>query len=120
MNKLYRNFISQIAMSALLSHCVGVSYGADDQDRGQAPIVAVVASDSFAEIRQQFAWVGGLIGIPVLGGLPDTYAMMATGGKGLQGASWGRSTVGELVWRDEAIFVAEESGSGRRSGKKRP
>ena len=72
-------------MSALLSHCVGVSYGADDQDRGQAPIVAVVASDSFAEIRQQFAWVGGLIGIPVLGGLPDTYAMMATGGKGLQG-----------------------------------
>ena len=85
MNKLYRNFISRIAVVAVLSHCGGVSYAADDQDRSQAAIVAVVASDSFAEIRQQFAWVGGLIGIPVLGGLPDTYAMMATGGKGLQG-----------------------------------
>ena len=61
MNKLYRNFISRIAVVAVLSHCGGVSYAADDQDRSQAAIVAVVASDSFAEIRQQFAWVGGLI-----------------------------------------------------------
>ena len=36
------------------------------------------------EIREQCAWLGGLIGFPILGGLPDTYAMMATGGKGLQ------------------------------------
>ena len=48
-------------------------------------VLAVAACDSFAEIREQFAWLGGLIGIPVLGGLPDTYAMMTTGGKGLQG-----------------------------------
>ena len=54
-------------MSALLSHCVGVSYGADDQDRGQAAIVAVVASDSFVEIREQCAWLGGLTGFPILG-----------------------------------------------------
>ena len=58
---------------------------ADNQGNDQATIIAVAACDSFAEIRQQFAWVGNLIGIPVLGGLPDTYAMMTTGGKGLQG-----------------------------------
>ena len=85
MKKCYRNAISRIAVIALLSHCAGFSYGADNQDDGQPPIIAVVACDSFAEIREQCAWLGGLIGFPVLGGLPDTYAMMATGGKGLQG-----------------------------------
>ncbi len=85
MKNRYRNGISRIAVIALLSHCAGFSYGADNQDDGQPPIIAVVACDSFAEIREQCAWLGGLIGFPVLGGLPDTYAMMATGGKGLQG-----------------------------------
>jgi len=48
-------------------------------------VLAVAACDSFAEIREQCAWLGGLIGFPVLGGLPDTYAMLITGGKGLKG-----------------------------------
>ncbi len=74
-----------MAVIALLSHCGEISYGADDQDRSQAAIIAVMASDSFVEIREQCAWLGGLIGFPILGGLPDTYAMMATGGKGLKG-----------------------------------
>ena len=52
---------------------------ADNQGNDQATIIAVAACDGFAEIRQQCAWLGGLIGIPVLGGLPDTYAMMTTG-----------------------------------------
>ena len=45
--------------------------------------IAVAAS--FAEIREQCAWIGGLVGFPMLAGLPDTYTMMATGGKGLKG-----------------------------------
>ena len=85
MKKFYRNAVSRIAVIVLLSHCAGFSYGADDQDPNRAPIVAVAACDSFVEIREQCAWLGGLIGFPILGGLPDTYAMMATGGKGLQG-----------------------------------
>ena len=48
-------------------------------------VFAVAACDSFAEIREQCAWIGGLVGFPMLAGLPDTYAMMATGGKGLKG-----------------------------------
>ena len=84
MPKLYTNWISRIVAIALLSNCSGVSNAADNQDDGQAIIVAVAACDSFAEIREQCAWLGGLIGFPILGGLPDTYAMMATGGKGLQ------------------------------------
>ena len=100
MKKLYRNYISRIAVIVLLSHCAGFSYGADDQDRGRTPIVAVVACDSFAEIREQCAWLGGLIGFPILGGLPDTYAMMATGGKGLQGLDVNRP-IGVVVSAQE-------------------
>ncbi|MGI9446407.1 MAG: hypothetical protein ACR2NI_01980, partial [Pirellulales bacterium] len=85
MKKFYRNAVSRIVVIVLLSHCAGFSNGADDQDPNRAPIVAVAACDSFVEIREQCAWLGGLIGFPILGGLPDTYAMMATGGKGLQG-----------------------------------
>ena len=85
MKKPYRNSISRIVAIALLCHFGGFSYGADEQNYRQAPIVAVAACDSFVEIREQCAWLGGLIGFPILGGLPDTYAMMATGGKGLKG-----------------------------------
>ena len=100
MKKFYRNYISRIAVISLLSHCAGFSYGADDQDRGRTPIVAVVACDSFVEIREQCAWLGGLIGFPILGGLPDTYAMMATGGKGLQGLNVNRP-IGVVVSAQE-------------------
>ena len=100
MPKLYTNWISRIVAIALLSNCSGVSNAADDQDSSRAPIVAVVACDSFVEIREQCAWLGGLIGFPILGGLPDTYAMMATGGKGLQGLDANRP-IGVVVSAQE-------------------
>ena len=67
-------------------------------------VLAVAACDSFAEIREQFAWLGGLIGIPVLGGLPDTYAMMTTGGKGLQGLDINRP-IGVVVSAQGDAFL---------------
>jgi hypothetical protein len=100
MPKLYTNWISRIVAIALLSNCSGVSNAADDQDSSRAPIVAVVACDSFVEIREQCAWLGGLIGFPSLGGLPDIYAMMATGGKGLQGLDVNRP-IGVVVSAQE-------------------
>lgn len=79
------NWLKIITGIAVLYSCPSFMVRADNQGNNQSTIIAVAACDSFAEIRQQFAWVGNLIGIPVLGGLPDTYAMMTTGGKGLQG-----------------------------------
>ena len=73
-------------ISALLCFAVGTASPTMTRAAEETPtVIAVAACDSFAEIREQFAWLGGLIGIPILGGLPDTYAMMTTGGKGLQG-----------------------------------
>lgn len=62
-------------------------------------VIAVAACDSFAEIREQCAWIGGLVGFPMLAGLPDTYTMMATGGKGLKGLDAERP-VGVIVTVD--------------------
>lgn len=85
MQKFYTaKWLKRIAGIAFLYSGPLLSIRADEQG-GQPPIVAVAACDSFVEIREQCAWLGGLIGFPILGGLPDTYAMMATGGKGLQG-----------------------------------
>ena len=65
---------------------VGTSLPIMTQAEDETPtIIAVAACDSFAEIREQCAWIGGLVGFPMLAGLPDTYAMLATGGKGLKG-----------------------------------
>ena len=86
MQKFYTaKWLKRIAGIAFLYCGPLLSVRADEQDNGRAPIVAVAACDSFVEIREQCAWLGGLIGFPILGGLPDTYAMMATGGKGLEG-----------------------------------
>ena len=79
------NRISCTTATVLLLGTSWFSAQADNQTGSSAPVVGVVACDSFAEIREQCAWLGGLIGFPVLGGLPDTYAMMVTGGKGLRG-----------------------------------
>jgi hypothetical protein len=100
MKRPYRNSISRIAAIALLCHFGVFSYGADEQNHRQSPIVAVAACDSFVEIREQCAWLGGLIGFPILGGLPDTYAMMATGGKGLKGLDVNRP-IGVVVSAQE-------------------
>ena len=83
MHKFYTaNWLKRISGIAVLYSCPLLMVRADNQGNDQATIIAVAACDGFAEIRQQCAWLGGLIGIPVLGGLPDTYAMMTTGGKG--------------------------------------
>ena len=37
-------------------------------DEERPTIIAVAACDSFAEIREQCAWIGGLVGFPMLGG----------------------------------------------------
>ena len=90
------NRISCTAATVVLLSTTCFSAQADDQTGNSVPIVGVVACDSFAEIREQCAWLGGLIGFPVLGGLPDTYAMMVTGGKGLQGLDINRP-IGAIV-----------------------
>ena len=97
MRKFYTaNWLKRLTGIAVLSSCSLSMVRADNQGNEQGTIIAVAACDSFAEIRQQFAWVGNLIGIPVLGGLPDTYAMMTTGGKGLQGLDINRP-IGAVV-----------------------
>ena len=78
---------------------------ADDQTGSSAPIVGVVACDSFAEIREQCAWLGGLIGFPVLGGLPDTYAMMVTGVKDFKDLILTDQLVRLLLFREMLLLL---------------
>lgn len=50
-----------------------------------APVVAVVAVDGYADIKRQLGWVGARVGNPQLAALAESFVMMATQFKGLAG-----------------------------------
>jgi hypothetical protein len=47
--------------------------------------VAVIATDGYADLKQQIRWVGTLVGNPALDGFAESFIMMATQFKGLAG-----------------------------------
>jgi hypothetical protein len=49
------------------------------------PVVAVVAADSYADLKKQIGWVGTQVGNPTLAALAESFVMMATQFKGLAG-----------------------------------
>ena len=51
----------------------------------EAPVVAVVAVDSYADVKKQLGWVGARVGNPQLAALAESFVMMATQFKGLAG-----------------------------------
>jgi hypothetical protein len=50
-----------------------------------SPVVAIVASDGYAELKKQLGWVGARVGNPQLPALAESFVMMATQFKGLAG-----------------------------------
>ena len=50
-----------------------------------APVVAVVAVDGYADLKKQLGWVGTRVGNPQLAALAESFVMMATQFKGLAG-----------------------------------
>jgi hypothetical protein len=50
-----------------------------------APVVAVVACDGYADLKKQIGWVGARVGNPQLAALAESFVMMATQFKGLAG-----------------------------------
>lgn len=53
--------------------------------RGEAPVVAVVACDSFSDLRKQITWAGSQAGNPAAAILLESLIAGVTGGKGLVG-----------------------------------
>jgi hypothetical protein len=53
-------------------------------------VIAVVAVDSYADLKKQAKWVGGQIDQPTLDGFLESFVMMATQFKGLAGLDVGR------------------------------
>ena len=56
----------------------------------EAPVVAVIACDGYADIKKQIAWVGQQVGNPTLAGFAESFLLLATQGKGLAGLDTGR------------------------------
>jgi len=48
-------------------------------------VIAVVAVDGYADLKQQVRWIGTLVGNPALDGFAESFIMMATQFKGLAG-----------------------------------
>jgi hypothetical protein len=51
----------------------------------EAPVVAVVAVDGYADLKKQLGWLGQRVGNPQLAALAESFVMMATQFKGLAG-----------------------------------
>lgn len=64
-----------------------------------APVVAVVAVDGYADLKKQIGWVGARVGNPQLAALAESFVMMATQFKGLAGLDVNRP-VGVVVTAD--------------------
>ena len=60
------------------------------------PVIAVVACDSFAELRGQVAWVGEQVGNPTLAVVVEGFILANTQGQGLAGLD-GRRPLGVVV-----------------------
>jgi hypothetical protein len=50
-----------------------------------SPVVAIVATDGYADLKKQLGWVGARVGNPQLPALAESFVMMATQFKGLAG-----------------------------------
>jgi hypothetical protein len=48
-------------------------------------VIAVVATDGYADIRDQLGWIGEQVGNPNLAGFAESFLLLATQGKGLAG-----------------------------------
>ena len=64
-------------------------------------VIAVVACDGYAELRDQLNWVGEQVGNPTLAGFAESFLLLATQGKGLAGLD---------VKRPVGIVVTTEGG----------
>ncbi|MFM8281925.1 MAG: hypothetical protein ACKOCW_00070 [Planctomycetaceae bacterium] len=53
-------------------------------------VLAVLACDPYAEVKDQLGWLGRQVGNPQLAGLAESFVMMATQFKGLAGLDTGR------------------------------
>ena len=72
------------ARVALLSLALATSLFASAR-AADDPVVAVVAVDGYADVKQQLGWLGQRVGNPQLAALAESFVMMATQFKGLAG-----------------------------------
>jgi hypothetical protein len=68
----------------------------------EAPVVAVVAVDGYADLKKQLGWVGERVGNPQLAALAESFVMMATQFKGLAGLD---------VKRPAGVIVTADGGN---------
>lgn len=73
---------------------------------GQAPttgrkVIAVIAADGYADLKQQLAWIGPQIDNPGLAGTMESLLLLSTQGKGLAGLD---------VKRPIGVFVTTKDG----------
>ncbi len=71
--------------AALLAACLLAPAALPVQATAAEKVIAVVAVDGYADLKQQIRWVGTLVGNPALDGLAESFIMMATQFKGLAG-----------------------------------
>lgn len=67
-------------VSLAAANVASIARAADER-----PVIAVVACDSYADLRSQVAWVGEQVGNPTLAGLVEGSILFSTQGQGLVG-----------------------------------
>ena len=73
-----------IAAACLVATCL-VASGAVADAANKPEVIAVVAADGYADLREQLTWVGEQVGNPTLAGFAESFILLATQGKGLAG-----------------------------------
>ena len=82
-----------VAAALAAASFVGVARAAEPA------VVAVVAVDSYADLKKQIGWFGERVGNPTLAALAESFVMMATQFKGLAGLDVNRPA-GVIVTAD--------------------
>lgn len=72
-------------VTAWLTTCLLAPTTSSLQATAAEKVIAVVAVDGYADLKQQIRWIGTLVGNPALDGLAESFIMMATQFKGLAG-----------------------------------
>jgi hypothetical protein len=86
-----------VALVALALVGAPVARAADKPD-----VIAVVAADGYADLRDQLTWIGEQVGNPTLAGFAESFLLLATQGKGLAGLD---------VKRPIGVIVTSEGGA---------
>ena len=73
-----------IAAACLVTACL-VTFGTVADAANKSEVIAVVAADGYADLREQLTWVGEQVGNPTLAGFAESFILLATQGKGLAG-----------------------------------